>query len=190
MEILDKETAWEGGFLRTFIITYRDRSGKLRNWEAVERVNCNGIVAIVPITTSGKLLMIRQFRPVVNRFVVEFPAGLNDKGEDLITAASRELIEETGYTSDDLLLLAEGPISSGLSTEILTVFLARDCCPADKELRERYPSDETEDIELLRIPIERLYETIVAFRERGDFVDLKVYGMVELAKTVMKEHET
>ncbi|MCL4536482.1 MAG: hypothetical protein M1610_02665, partial [Nitrospirae bacterium] len=69
METIGKRTVWEGKFIRALILTYKDHSGNLRNWEAVERVNCNGIVAIVPVTTKSELLLIRQFRPVVNNFV-------------------------------------------------------------------------------------------------------------------------
>lgn len=116
MKNIDKKIVWEGNYLRTVILNYKDASGKDRKWEAVERVNCNGIVVIIPVTRQGEFLMIRQFRPVLNNFVIEFPAGLNDKNEDLIEAARRELVEETGYTSDDFVPLAEGPISSGMST--------------------------------------------------------------------------
>lgn len=182
MEIIDKKTVWEGNFIRSLILTYKDHSGSLRNWEAVERVNCNGIVAIVPVTTKGEFLLIRQFRPVMNNFVVEFPAGLNDKGESLIDAARRELIEETGYTADEFIFLSEGPLSSGLSAEILSVFLAKNAVPATSQLKEQYPAEETENIEIIKTPVSKVYETLEAFRKSGDFIDLKIYGLVELAR--------
>jgi 8-oxo-dGTP pyrophosphatase MutT (NUDIX family) len=182
----DKKTAWEGRFIRSIILAYKDHSGNLRNWEAVERVNCNGIIAVVPVTKNGELLLIRQFRPVVNNFVVEFPAGLNDKGESLVNAARRELIEETGYTADDFVFLCEGPLSSGLSTEILSVFLAKDAVPATNELKQQYPAEETENIEIIKTPMTELYDTLEAFRKNGDYIDLKIYGLVEMAKDRLK----
>jgi len=180
--MIGKETAWEGKFIRTVLLEYKDKKGSNRKWEAVERVNCDGIVAIIPVTTEGDLLLIRQFRPTLDCFVVELPAGLNDKGEDLLNAAKRELIEETGYMSDDFEFLAEGPISIGLSTEMLTVYLAGNCRPAPRELREKYPIDETEDIELIKISLSLAYETIEAYRKKGDLVDIKIYGFIELAR--------
>lgn len=182
MEIIDKKTVWEGMFIRSIIFTYKDHSGNLRNWEAVERVNSNGIIAVVPVTKNGELLLIRQFRPVVNNFAIEFPAGLNDKGESLIDAAKRELIEETGYTAEEFIFLAEGPLSSGMSTEIMTVFLAKNIFPASSLLKHQFPPEESEDIEIIKTPIPMLFENIENFRKNGDYIDLKIYGLLEMAK--------
>lgn len=182
METIDKKIVWEGKFLRTLNITYRDKSGNLRNWEAVERVNCNGIVVIVPVTPDNETIFIRQFRPVLDNFVIEFPAGLNDRGESLIDAANRELIEETGYAPGELIYLAEGPVSSGISTEILTVFLALDAVPAPSELKRLYQPEESENIEIVITPLSDAGETLETFKKKGDYIDLKVYGLLELAK--------
>jgi ADP-ribose pyrophosphatase len=185
LQIIDRQTVWEGRFIRVLLLEYHDDKGKVRRWEAVERINCDGIVAIIPITKEGEVLMIRQFRPALNSYVIEFPAGLNDKGETLVDAARRELIEETGYMSETFELLAEGPVSSGLSAEVLTVYLARDATPASLSLRERHPIEETEDIEVIRTPLTSVYETIEEFRGRGDAADLKIYGFIELARNRM-----
>ena len=180
--MIGKQTVWEGSFIRMLLLEYSDDKGNVRRWEAVERINCDGIVAVIPVTKEGEVLMIRQFRPAMNGYVIEFPAGLNDKGETLVDAARRELIEETGYTSQTFELLAEGPVSSGLSTEVLTVYLAKEATPASISLRERYPIEETEDIEVIRTPLMSAYATIEEFRGRGDAADLKIYGFIELAR--------
>jgi len=186
LQIIDRKIVWEGNFIRALLLEYRDEKGVIRGWEAVERVNCNGIVVIIPVTKEQDLLLIRQFRPVLNSYVIEFPAGLNDKGESLLDAARRELIEETGYTSETFELMAEGPVSSGLSTEILTVFLAREALPVSPALRGKYPVEETESIELVRTPLTSAYETIAEYRGKGDAVDLKIYGFIELALKKIK----
>lgn len=176
-EIRDKETVWEGKFLRALRVQYRDSGGTLRHWETIERVNCNGIVAIVPVTHDGDIILIKQFRPTVNSYVVEFPAGLNDKGEGLEEAAARELREETGYEPRELIFLASGPLSSGSSSEILTVFLAKGL--RFKGIQGR---DETEDIEVLRIPLHSLDGELSRLVQEGNFIDLKIYGFVDMAK--------
>ena len=177
VRIVDKKVLSEGKFLRFVLASYVDSSGITRNWELFERINCSGIVAIVPVTDDGNVILIRQFRPPVNSFVIEFPAGLNDKGDTLIEAAHRELREETGYVSEDMTPLVEGPMSSGASGEILTVFLARGL--SFKGIGER---DETEDIEVLSVPLKELDARLEALRAEGNYIDLKIYGLVELAK--------
>jgi len=176
-EITRKKTVWEGKFLRGVSVTYRDSGGSLRQWETVERVNCEGIVAIVPLTGSGEVILIRQFRPAVNNYVIEFPAGLNDKGERLEEAARRELLEETGYEPKEMVFLAQGPLSSGSSNELLSVYLATGLRFKGVEGR-----DETEDIEVLEIPLDRVEQELSRFTARGDYIDLKIFGFIELAK--------
>lgn len=177
VSILEKKTLWEGMFLRSVVATYIDSTGSVRKWESFERVNCKGIVAIVPVTDNKEVLLIRQFRPPVNGYVIEFPAGLNDKGDSLEEAARRELLEETGYYAKEIILIAEGPLSSGASGEILTVFLAKGL--EFKGIGER---DETENIEVIKIPISELYQTLDELRSEGNYVDLKILGLLELAK--------
>ncbi len=178
MTVLKKKTLWEGKFLRSVLVRYIDGSGITeRDWEAVERVGCDGVVGIVPFTNNDEVIMIRQFRPPINGHVVELPAGLCDPGERLEDAARRELIEETGYSAGRLKFLTEGPLSSGLSSEMLTVFVATDITFVGIGRR-----DETEHIEVLRVPFEKVAAEIMARSEAGDYVDLKVFGLVELAR--------
>lgn len=175
-EIVDKETLWEGRFLRAVRLEYRDSSGKLRDWEAVERVNCKGIVAVVPITNDGCVLLIRQFRPPVNGYVIEFPAGLNDRDESLDIVAQRELIEETGYRAKEIIFLGRGPLSSGSSVEILTVYLAKGL-----EFVGIGERDETEEIDVIKVPLDSVGDVLKDLEREGNFIDLKISGFVEMA---------
>ncbi|GAB4410472.1 MAG: NUDIX hydrolase [Thermodesulfovibrionales bacterium] len=176
-EIIDREVVWEGRYLRCLKITYRDSKGILRQWEAVERVNCDGIVAVVPITDDGQAVLIKQFRPAVNNYVIEFPAGLNDRGERLEDAALRELLEETGYEAKEMVFLGKGPLSSGSSKEVLTVFLAKGL-----EFKGIGQRDETEDIEVIKVPVNKIFEELSCLAEDGNFLDLKIFGLIEMAK--------
>jgi 8-oxo-dGTP pyrophosphatase MutT (NUDIX family) len=175
--VLNKKTLWEGKFIRSVLVRYIDGSGVTeRDWEAVERVGCDGVVGIVPFTDDGEVVMIRQFRPPINGHVIELPAGLSDPGEKPEEAARRELIEETGYSAGELRFLIEGPLSSGLSSEILTVFAATGLTFVGIGKR-----DETEHIEVLKVPFEEAASEIEYRRKAGDYVDLKVLGLIELA---------
>ncbi|HXX57442.1 MAG TPA: NUDIX hydrolase [Thermodesulfovibrionales bacterium] len=176
-EIIDKEAVWEGKYLRFLEITYGDSEGTVRKWESVDRVNCDGVVAILPVTDSEEVVFVRQFRPAVSNYVIEFPAGLNDREEKLEDAARRELLEETGYEAGELLFLARGPLSSGASAEVLTVYFARGL-----RFRGIEGRDETEDIEVLKIPIDEMFGQLSLLEAEGNFIDLKVFGLIELAR--------
>ena len=175
--IIERKALWEGKFLRFVITKYIDSSGAVREWESFERVNCKGIVAVVAVTDNKEVLLIRQFRPPVNGYVIEFPAGLNDRGDTLEETAKRELLEETGYAVREMVFLTEGPMSSGASGEILTAFLAKGL-----EFKGIGKRDETEDLEVLKIPIDELYQKLYALQSEGNYVDLKMFGLIELAK--------
>ena len=182
MNIIHKEVLWQGRFLRIVLISFIDKDGNLRKWEAVERIHSKGIVIVIPITTNQEFVFIRQFRPVFGGYVIEFPAGLNDKKEELIEVAKRELIEETGLMSDDIIFLAEGPVSSGLSTEVLTVYVAKNVTEAPDDLKRLYPPDDTENIEVFKVPHEKAFQFLEQQRKKGDLIDLKIYGFIELAR--------
>jgi len=175
--IVKKKTVLEGKFIRFVITTYIDSSGVTREWESVERVNCRGIVAVVPVTDHKEVLLIRQFRPPVNGYVIEFPAGLNDKGGSLEDAARRELLEETGYAAREMIFLTDGPLSSGSSGDFLTVFLAKSL--VFQGIGQR---DETEDIEILKVPIMKSDAELYRLKSEANYIDLKIYGLIELAK--------
>jgi ADP-ribose pyrophosphatase len=176
-ELSGREVLCEGAFLRCLNLAYRDSEGIVRKWEAVERVNCDGVVAVVPVTDEGEMVFIRQYRPPVDSYVVEFPAGLNDRAEGMEEAASRELLEETGYAAKQVIFLAKGPLSSGSSREILTVYLARGL-----EFKGIGQRDETEDIEVLKIPADAIHETLARLEREGNLIDLKIFGFIEMAK--------
>jgi ADP-ribose pyrophosphatase len=53
--------------------------------------------AIVAVTGEQRVLVVRQYRPAVERYTLELPAGMRDPGEEPEAAARRELLEETGY---------------------------------------------------------------------------------------------
>ncbi len=177
MEIIEKKTRWKGKFMSAVEITYRDAKGSVRTWEAVERVGIGGIVVMVAITPNRSVLLEKQFRPPLGRDVVELPAGLVDPGESMEQAARRELIEETGWSATDLAFLAEGPISTGASTEILRAYL---CTGLDHIGKSG--GDDNEIIEVMEVPLDNVQSFLRTTQQAGTLVDLKVFGLIELAR--------
>ena len=74
-----------------------------RNGQTFDRLVLESVdwVNVVALDTHGRSLMIRQFRFGVGYNTLETPGGMVDPGEDSKTAAARELLEETGYSSDN-----------------------------------------------------------------------------------------
>jgi ADP-ribose pyrophosphatase len=180
MEILSKKILWKGKFMSAVEITYRDARGAVRTWEALERVSIGGIVVMVAVTPAGSVLLEKQFRPPLGRDVIELPAGLVDPGESMETAAKRELIEETGWSAKNLDFLAEGPISTGASTEVLRAFL----CTGLEHVGKN-GGDDNEIIEVIEVPLNNALEFLRNAQTKGTLVDLKVYGLIELAKKAL-----
>lgn len=83
-------------------------------------------VAVVPMLDSNTIIMIRQYRYVVGKTLLEIPAGLIDLGEQPRTAAKRELLEETGYKTRSLTSLGSLYSSPGFTEEKITMYMAND----------------------------------------------------------------
>jgi ADP-ribose pyrophosphatase len=181
MEIISKKIVWQGNFMSAVEITYRDARGTVRTWEALERVGVSGIVVMVAVTPARNVILERQFRPPMGRDVIELPAGLVDPGESMEAAANRELIEETGWSAGKIEFLAEGPISTGASTEALRAYLCMDLVHVGKN-----GGDDNEIIEVTEVPMHRVLYYLRTAQMSGTLVDLKVFGLVELARKALK----
>ncbi len=82
-------------------------------------------VAIIPMISDHEILLVRQWRYAAGEETLEIPAGKTDYGESPEEAASRELMEETGYSADTLKLLTRYFPAYGYSNEIINLFAAR-----------------------------------------------------------------
>jgi ADP-ribose pyrophosphatase len=144
-------------------------------WEFVERTTSTGIVVLVAVTDERKLILVEQYRPPVDSRVVELPAGLagdlpGEELEELATAARRELLEETGYEAQEMTYLTQGPPSAGLSTEIVTLFLARGLTKTDAG-----GGDDSEDIEVHEVALDAALDWLEEKAAAGALIDPKVY---------------
>jgi ADP-ribose pyrophosphatase len=95
----------------------------LGSWEVARHP---GAAAVLPITPEGDVMLIKQFRPAVRRVLTEIPAGVLDvEGEDALSCAARELLEETGYRHANIEFLGGYYASAGFTDEYVHVFWAR-----------------------------------------------------------------
>lgn len=141
MIITSKHTIHEGKYLSFKTIV----TDKEKVWEYCERVNTPDIVVIRPICRLTKhLVLCKQYRPILERYCLEFPAGIVDKGETVKEAAERELLEETGYQSLEMKVYGPFPSSGGLTTE---TFYICDCICSQDKVEQKL--EKTEDIEVV-----------------------------------------
>jgi ADP-ribose pyrophosphatase len=76
--------------------------------------------------------MLRQLRPVIEKFIYELPAGTIDKGEAPASCARREIIEETGYSAKRLTFLGAIYPVPGYSTEKIYIYKAEGLSKKDR----------------------------------------------------------
>ena len=84
-------------------------------------------VVIVAADTQGQYLCVRQFRQGIREVTTEFPAGGLEAGEDPLDAAKRELLEETGYVSEEWTHLLTVPSNATLADNYAYVYQAKNC---------------------------------------------------------------
>ena len=116
-------------------------------------------VTIVPVLHApgreDAFLMVRQYRHGVELITTEFPAGLVDPGEDPLQGAARELEEETGYRAGRMTPLGRVSPNPSFMNNWCSTFLAEDL-----ERVGGLSLDETEELDVLEIPVSALRESI------------------------------
>lgn len=132
-------------------------------------------VAVVPLTSEGEVVLLRQYRHPIGRYELEVPAGLLDvDGESEAAAAQRELAEEIGMTAGTLERLTRFWNSAGWSDEATTVFVGRDLRFAAPD-GDFVAEAEEADMQVLRMPLAEA----VARARRGEIADAKtVIGLL------------
>lgn len=118
-----------------------------------------GAVAVVPVTDDGNVIVERQFRYPLHEVITEIPAGkLDSAAEDRLSAAQRELREETGYTADNWQELGDFHPTPAYCDENITLYLATGLHLGQREL------DEDEFLNVVAVPLEELVADIMAGR--------------------------
>jgi len=152
-------------------------------WEYVARNNARGCVAILAVTDDKQAVLTEQYRPPVNRKVIELPAGLSgdiplQEEEPLVVAAKRELKEETGYVAKHWTMLTEGPSSAGLSTEFISIFYATGLTRMTEG-----GGTGNEDIRVHHVNLADVPAWCEDRRAEGLMVDFKIFAALYLARS-------
>ena len=162
-EVIDSEIAWRGKIFDVERLQVRLPNGHTSVRDVVRH---RGAAAVVALTTSGKIALVRQYRTSLGRVTVEIPAGKLDPGEDPLECAKRELKEETGFVAGRIAYLTTIATSCGFADELIHIYLATQLS------FEGARPDDDEFLNVDLVPV-------------GELVDAVLDGKIEDAKTVV-----
>lgn len=173
IKILNDEIVYDGRFIQTVRRHFIDRNGEKREWEMMTRKIYGRIVAIAALTPEKEIILEKIYRIPCEEYVLELPAGLTDREDESEEAAiRRELLEETGYTVDDIRPLFIGYISAGASKDEYSVYLGTNAHFVQKPELEG-----SEDIEIIKVPLRDLAEYVMENKE-GLKADVKIAAIL------------
>ncbi|MGC8699977.1 MAG: NUDIX hydrolase [Candidatus Micrarchaeia archaeon] len=157
------ELRYKGNVIKVY--TGKDRIKKKEiNYERV--VEANAIV-VLPIF-KNYILLEKQFRPAIMKYIYELPAGHIRKGEKPTDAAKREMNEETGYMPKKLKFMFKAYPEPGISTSVQYFYLATEFEKGRRRL------DKDEIIKVKKVGLEDALEMI----EKKKIIDLKTVAAI------------
>jgi ADP-ribose pyrophosphatase len=149
-------------------------------WEYVERKKATEAVAVIAVTEDDKVVLTEQYRRPVDARVIDWPAGLvGDDGEnDPAATAKKELEEESGFRCERVELLARGPSSPGITSEIVSFYRASGVRQAGKG-----GGVGGEKITVHVVPRANVERWLREREREGVLVDLKLWGGLHFVTT-------
>lgn len=173
-ELLERRSLHRGrgGFLDLRLDRVRLPNGRVAELEVVAHP---GAAAIVPLTASGEVILLRQYRHATGRWLLEVPAGKLSPGEPPELCAARELEEETGWRARRLDELGRIWATPGFCDERLWLYLARDLEPGRQDLEPE------EILELVVLP----WAEAIDYVTDGRIEDAKSVSALLLADRVL-----
>lgn len=160
-------------------IEYVDQVGKARSWEVATR-KTRGSAGVDAVAMGNVLrhpdrppatLVVIQYRPPLDAYTVEWPAGLVDAAETAEQAAVREFKEETGYDCRVVSVSPPQAADPGMTNANMQLVMVDVDLPADHD--GRAPDQRLEDgehIERVIIPLADFYDRLVEYAARDRFV--------------------
>jgi ADP-ribose pyrophosphatase len=172
--LLDKKIIYQGKVIDLSVDTvlFPEQSVDM------ECIKHPGGAAVVPLLPGGSVVLIKQYRYVVNDTIWEIPAGRLEKNESPRDCAFRELEEEVGFKATELVQLTEIYSAPAYCTEVIYIFLATGLSPGKQSL---------DDDEYIEIATFSLVEA-VAMVERGEITDGKTVAALLLAAKRMEKN--
>ncbi len=157
-EVVSSRERFRGEIFRVVTDQIRLPDGELAGRDVVHKFNAVGVAAI---DDQQRVVLIRQYRHAVGRYLWELPAGLTDvDGEELEATALRELEEETDLRAGRIDHLFDLYLSPGFTSETIRMFIARDLSDVPEYERHQRTAEEA-DMIVKRVPLAEAVDMIL-----------------------------
>ena len=123
-ENINQEVLFKGKFLSVISETYKLPNDKIVSKEKIVKNKGKNAVIVIAKTEDNQYLITFQNR-IKDKIMAEFVSGYIEDDESPLEAAQRELLEETGYTSNDLIIIAEAYTSLGIDNSLTYIVIAK-----------------------------------------------------------------
>ena len=174
--VIEETIMYASQWMDAVKISYQDEKGEVRSWDCMHRKHHAEAVIIIPrMVPSGRYILIKQFRPPVAAYILEFPAGLIEPGETVEQTALRELKEETGYSGRVLDTTPRLFTSPGTLSEAC-YFVSMEIDETLEANQSPQPTpDSGEFIEVFTIAPQSIGDFVEKEIQSGSAVDIKFY---------------
>jgi ADP-ribose pyrophosphatase len=164
----DRKLVYKGSILDVYSDSMLLTDGGHEKWDFVS--HRKGAAAVLAVREDGQIVMVRQYRPALNRWTLEIPAGSRDSvNEDTKITAMRELREETGYICKSVKPLLQLKSTVAFCDEFIDVYLADGLSERQEQIL-----DEAENIFIENWDLDALIDKI----RRGAIQDSKTVAAV------------
>lgn len=149
---IGRELKYKGSILDIYSDCMELPDGSTQQWDHIDHKSA---AAVVPVLPDGRIILVRQFRNSLDKYTLEIPAGGIEAGESTMTAAKRELEEETGYKSESFEPLINTAIAVAYCNEIIDIYVAKNLVKSEQHL------------------------------DAGEFIDVEFYTIEELQHMIL-----
>ncbi|MGS2744243.1 ADP compounds hydrolase NudE [Halomonas sp. LS-001] len=177
-EILERTSVAKSRLFHIESLDLRFSNGEERQFERLTGAD-RGAVMIIAMPDPDHVLLIREYAAGFEDYVLTLPKGLVDPGEDVITAANRELMEECGFGARRIEPLVELSLAPNYMRHRMQVLMATDLYP------KRLPGDEPEPLVVETHPIEELPALLL----REDFHEARAIAALYIARDKLREEK-
>ncbi len=174
-------------FVSLYDVRYINKNNKERHWTVASRKSkeelseiylnnkedkIDAVVVVAYHKEEKKLVLIKQFRVPINKYIYELPAGLVDNGENIINSVKRELKEETGLDLKRINKIQEKLyLSPGMTDESVALVY----CTCSGKVSKEY-LEEDEDIEVMLVSKDEAINIVSG----NDILDIKAHLQLQL----------